>query len=35
LCAGDASISRADVASELRRIQLEAASKMPVMSGPR
>lgn len=34
LCAGDASIGRADIASELRRIQLEAAAKLPVMSGP-
>lgn len=35
LCAGDASIARADVASALRRMQLEAAATMPVMSGPR
>ncbi|MBL9141965.1 MAG: YihY family inner membrane protein [Phycisphaerae bacterium] len=35
LCAGGASIARADVASALRKIQLDAAATMPVMSGPR
>lgn len=35
MCAGSASVARADVASALRKVQLEAASRMPVMSGPR
>ncbi len=34
MCAGGASIARADVASALRKIQLDAAANMPVMSGP-
>jgi YihY family inner membrane protein len=35
MCAGDCSIARADVANELRRIQLEAAAKLPVVNGSR